>query len=86
MLQRDDLGGRALLDPDAGDAYEQWQFEGTELGLMIGPEGGFSPDEVEQTLEAGAARWRMGPRVLRTETAGMIALAMAQTRWGDLGR
>ncbi len=86
VLVRDDLGGRALLDPEAGDAYKQWQFDGTSLALMIGPEGGFSPAEIEQTLAAGTARWRMGPRVLRTETAGMVALAMAQTRWGDLGR
>lgn len=86
VLQRHDLGGRALLDPDAGDAFDQWQFDGEELALMIGPEGGFSPAEVAQTLTAGASRWRMGPRILRTETAGMVALAMAQTRWGDLGR
>ena len=56
-----------------------------EVWIAVGPEGGFSDAE----LEAGAARgWRrasLGPRVLRTETAGAVAAAIVLHTWGDLG-
>ena len=58
---------------------------GRRLTLLIGPEGGLSPDEVERATEAGLRALRLGPRVLRTETAAVAALATAQAIWGDLG-
>lgn len=42
------------------------------IGLFVGPEGGFDPEEVELCLEAGAQQVRLGPRVLRTETAAVV--------------
>ncbi len=52
--------------------------------IMIGPEGGFSRDEVETAEHAGFRVVGLGPRILRTETAALVALAMVQARWGDL--
>ncbi len=52
--------------------------------VVIGPEGGFSPDEATRALNAGLLVCGLGPRVLRTETAALVALALVQARWGDL--
>ncbi len=53
------------------------------LAFLIGPEGGLSVAEVEQAKAAGFHAARLGPRVLRTETAPVVALAVAQQLWGD---
>ncbi len=55
-----------------------------EIALVIGPEGGIAPEEIEQLTEAGAKAVTLGPRILRTETAGMAALASVLTLTGDL--
>jgi 16S rRNA (uracil1498-N3)-methyltransferase len=52
--------------------------------VVIGPEGGFSADEVTRALSAGVVLCGLGPRVLRTETAALVATALVQARWGDL--
>lgn len=54
------------------------------LALLIGPEGGLSDDEVGRAVTAGFAPARLGPRVLRTETAPVVALSVVQQLWGDL--
>lgn len=51
--------------------------------LVAGPEGGFEADEIAALQAAGAIPVRLGPRVLRTETAAVAALAAMQTLWGD---
>lgn len=53
------------------------------LAFLIGPEGGLSDAEVSQAQAAGFHSARLGPRVLRTETAPVVALAVAQQLWGD---
>jgi len=53
------------------------------LALLIGPEGGLSADEIHLAETSGFVAARFGPRVLRTETAPVVALSMAQQRWGD---
>ncbi|PYN56388.1 MAG: hypothetical protein DMD94_08000 [Candidatus Rokuibacteriota bacterium] len=58
---------------------------GTHIRLLVGPEGGLSTEEVER---ARAHRWTivgMGPRILRTETAGPAVIAVLQSLFGDLG-
>ncbi|MEO6026888.1 MAG: 16S rRNA (uracil(1498)-N(3))-methyltransferase [Candidatus Binatia bacterium] len=52
--------------------------------IVIGPEGGFSADEVTRALNGGIIVCGLGPRILRTETAALIATALVQARWGDL--
>jgi 16S rRNA (uracil1498-N3)-methyltransferase len=56
-----------------------------QLGLLIGPEGGWDPQESATLLATGAVPIRLGPRILRAETAATVALALAQCLWGDLG-
>ncbi|WP_397450421.1 16S rRNA (uracil(1498)-N(3))-methyltransferase [Pseudomonas sp. NA-150] len=53
------------------------------LAFLIGPEGGLNDAEVEQAQDAGFHAARLGPRVLRTETAPVVALSVAQQLWGD---
>ncbi|TVP93679.1 MAG: 16S rRNA (uracil(1498)-N(3))-methyltransferase, partial [Pseudomonadaceae bacterium] len=53
------------------------------LGLLIGPEGGLSSEEIQRTEASGFQAVRLGPRVLRTETAPIVALSLAQQLWGD---
>jgi 16S rRNA (uracil1498-N3)-methyltransferase len=55
----------------------------TRIELLVGAEGGLDEREVDAALRAGFAAVRLGPRVLRTETAGLAALAAIQTLWGD---
>ena len=64
----------AGLDPGARARIE----------LLVGPEGGFDPAETAAAVAAGFRPCRLGPRVLRTETAGLAALAALQTLAGDL--
>jgi 16S rRNA (uracil1498-N3)-methyltransferase len=53
--------------------------------VVVGPEGGLAEEEVAGLEAAGAIVAGLGPRVLRTETAGPVAVALLQARWGDLG-
>lgn len=56
-----------------------------EITLLIGPEGGLSENERNKAYQSGYSGLRLGPRVLRTETAALTALAALQSHWGDLG-
>jgi len=53
--------------------------------LLIGPEGGLSEGEIEAALACGFQPLRLGPRVLRTETAALAAMSVLQWLWGDFG-
>ena len=53
--------------------------------LLVGAEGGLAPEEVAQAQGAGFLPLVLGPRVLRTETAGLAALAAIHALWGDFG-
>jgi 16S rRNA (uracil1498-N3)-methyltransferase len=54
--------------------------------VVVGPEGGLAEGEVEALRSAGAVVAGLGPRILRTETAGPVAVSLLQFRYGDLGR
>jgi len=63
------------------------QVEAPEsAGVIIGPEGGFEPAEAARLVQSGANAVSLGPRILRTETAGMVALTLLGSRFGDLNR
>jgi len=53
--------------------------------LLIGPEGGFTPGEISLAESAGARVVGLGPRTLRAESAGLVAVALCQYLFGDLG-
>ena len=54
------------------------------VAVLIGPEGGFSQAEIENVREYGFQTVSLGPRILRAETAPVVALALLQSLWGDL--
>lgn len=59
--------------------------EAKDIGIVIGPEGGMSENEVRALEELGAKQITLGPRILRTETAAIAAATMAMLLWGDIG-
>lgn len=74
-----------VLYPLASQGITQLLSPQTQVTLLIGPEGGLTPAEIASAEQAGFIGIRLGPRVLRTETAGMAALSALQMLWGDLG-
>lgn len=73
---------RLMLAPDADQTVASIPPAGA-IQLLIGSEGGLDPQEVIAATQAGFRAVRMGPRILRTETAGLAALAALQALWGD---
>ncbi|MCP3982415.1 MAG: 16S rRNA (uracil(1498)-N(3))-methyltransferase [bacterium] len=71
--------------PPLADALERMPPPDA-VWLAVGPEGGFSAEEAAAARDAGWCSVSLGPRVLRTETAGLTAAALVLHRWGDLGR
>ncbi|WP_338844773.1 16S rRNA (uracil(1498)-N(3))-methyltransferase [Massilia sp. W12] len=82
---RQDLHRRILLSPRATTSISDWarHHPPQALTLMVGPEGGFSEAEENQAIAHGALSFSLGPRVLRTETAGIYALSALQALWGN---
>jgi 16S rRNA (uracil1498-N3)-methyltransferase len=72
-----------LLSPRATESLAGWARSNPPqaVTLLIGPEGGLTPQEEEAAMAAGALSLSMGPRVLRTETAGLAALAVLAGAW-----
>lgn len=81
-----DLGhdSRLLLDPDAGRSLGEVRTPGETILLLVGPEGGISAGEATLAAASGFSPLRLGPRILRTETAALAMLAGLQALWGDL--
>ena len=75
---------RLMLDPQAEQTLADLE-PASEVQLLIGAEGGLDPQEIIAARQAGFVGVRMGPRILRTETAGLAALSILQALWGDLG-
>jgi 16S rRNA (uracil1498-N3)-methyltransferase len=77
---------RILLSPRGTESLAAWAAGAgaQDVVLMIGPEGGFSDQEEELAVARGALALSMGPRVLRTETAGLAALACLSALWGGM--
>ena len=75
---------RLLLDPQADTSLSTLPLAAS-VALAIGPEGGFSTHERAVLAAAGFRPVRLGPRILRTETAALVALSILQSRAGDLG-
>ena len=74
---------RLVLDPQATLTLGELP-PADNVRVLIGPEGGLDAEEIAIAETAGFQRVRLGPRVLRTETAALATLAALQTLWGDL--
>lgn len=79
---------RLTLDPAAeqrlGQIAEHHETAPGRITLLIGPEGGLTANEIRLAQHHGFVTVALGPRILRTETAGMTAIAVLQALWGDL--
>lgn len=75
---------RLMLHPQASQRLNQLRLPAEGVRLLIGPEGGLSDAEIYQAREFGYEEVLMGPRILRTETAALAALAILQAGFGDI--
>lgn len=73
-----------VLGPGAAQPLAALGERPGALSLLIGPEGGLAEGEIAAAQASGFIAVSLGPRVLRTETAPLAALAICQARWGDL--
>ncbi len=73
---------RLLLHPHRQKPLRDYP-QPASVALLVGPEGGFSEQEVEMAMGSGFAGLTLGPRILRTETAALAALSVFQFQWGD---
>lgn len=76
---------KLTLSPYATHSLIQIEKPDNEVLILIGPEGGLSEQEVQTAKQHGFESVRMGPRILRTETAALTAISTMQMLWGDLG-
>ena len=82
-LQVSAAATRLVFTPEVGAKITTLEPERELLEVLIGPEGGLSDGELNDAQAAGFRPVSLGPRVLRTETAAIAALAALQTCWGD---
>jgi len=75
---------RLMLSPHSSVRLADLPHPAGEVLLLVGPEGGLAEEEQAQALAHGFVAARLGPRVLRTETAALVALALLQRQFGDL--
>jgi 16S rRNA (uracil1498-N3)-methyltransferase len=75
---------RLILRPGAAKSLGTVKAPDTGFCLLVGPEGGFSEREYEDAGFAGFDAVAIGPRILRTETAAVAAIAIVQAHWGDM--
>jgi len=76
---------RIILAPEANQTLADLKLtKPSKLDVLIGPEGGFSEEEVTLCLQAGLHGMSLGPRILRAETASIAALTLMQHTFGDL--
>jgi len=73
-----------VLDPLSATKMSSFSIPGDAVSLLVGPEGGFTLEEMDKLQSKGAMPVSFGPRVLRTETAGPAAIAVLQSMAGDL--
>ena len=81
-----DMSRCILLTPRATQSLAEWTraTPPQAVSLMIGPEGGYTQQEEDAAVARGAIALSMGPRILRTETAGLAALAAINAGWGGM--
>ena len=76
-------GDRVVCQPGATTELAALERDAGSVSVLVGPEGGFSPTDLDTIDAAGFARIGLGPRVLRADTAAIAACTLAQSIWGD---
>ena len=76
---------KLILAPAAASSIKSIERPERDTYILIGPEGGFTQEEIRHAMNYGFIPISLGPRILRTETAGPACIAIAQALWGDLG-
>lgn len=76
-------GLRVFLSPEGEKTLKDLSVPQGPVWLLAGPEGGFEPDEARLAMDNGFMPVRLGPRILRSETAALAAIAAMQALWGD---
>jgi 16S rRNA (uracil1498-N3)-methyltransferase len=84
-LARSSEATRLTLHPHTEISFATMPEPNNQLELLVGPEGGLSDNEVAMAEQDGFFTVRLGPRILRTETAALVAISALQLRFGDLG-
>jgi 16S rRNA (uracil1498-N3)-methyltransferase len=79
-----DARTRRVLSPTARRGLAESSLAGDAVCIAVGPEGGFADGELDSLASSGFEEVALGPRVLRTETAAVAAVALLQARFGDL--
>jgi 16S rRNA (uracil1498-N3)-methyltransferase len=75
---------KLILHPEGDKHWRDYPLDSGDIDILIGPEGGFSFEELNRAKQAGFHPLRLGPRIMRTETAGIVALSLLQAVIGDL--
>ena len=75
---------RLVLDPFAENKLSGLSVEDDSISILVGPEGGFTDEEIKKVCANGVLAVSLGPRVLRTETAGPAAIAVLQAKTGGM--
>ncbi|AXE29750.1 16S rRNA (uracil(1498)-N(3))-methyltransferase [Chromobacterium phragmitis] len=83
LAQRQQADVRLVLSPRGDRSLAELAERPARSWLMVGPEGGFSGPEEDAALAAGWTPLKLGPRILRTETAALAAVGAMQAVWGD---
>lgn len=78
-------GLKLFLSPEAELTLSALPPPAGTVWMVAGPEGGFEPEEAKLIVDFGFVPVRLGPRILRTETAALAAVAAMQALWGDYG-
>jgi len=83
-LASTDVAQSLVLDPAAECVLSSFPIAGDAVSILVGPEGGITKKELDGLTATGITAVSLGPRVLRTETAGPVAVAVLQANAGDL--
>lgn len=75
---------RVILMPNVTNTLPQLSKLCHRVAVFVGPEGGWSETEIKLATDASCLPLPLGPRILRTETAGLVALTLLQAVWGDI--
>lgn len=83
FIQEDHSKLKLILHPEGGKNWRDYTIS-QDVTVLIGPEGGFCEDEVQEAMRRDFQPLSLGPRILRTETAAICALSVLQALRGDL--